>query len=78
MPGKESKEGLPESVRKSLPEHAQHIYQEAHDNAFEQYKDPEERRGNASLEETAHKVAWAAVKQEYRKNSKGEWVKKKE
>lgn len=76
MPQKESKEGLPEAVRNSLPAHAQHIYQQAHDNALEQYKDPKARRGNASLEETAHKVAWNAVKQEYKKNSKGEWVKK--
>jgi len=74
VPDKESREGLPESVRNVLPAHAQHIYRQAHDNALEQYKDPEERRGNASLEETAHKVAWAAVEKEYHKNSKGEWV----
>ena len=52
------------------------MYRAAHDNALDQYKDPSKRRGGASLEETAHKVAWAAVKQEYRKNSKGEWVRK--
>ena len=75
MPGKESEKGLPEAVRKALPAHAQHIYQKAHDNALEQYKDPQKRRGSATLEETAHKVAWAAVKKEYKKNSKGEWVK---
>lgn len=76
MPGKESQVGLPEAVRNSLPAHAQHIYQEAHDNALEQYRDPKKRRGRESLEETAHKVAWAAVEKEYRKNSQGEWVKK--
>jgi cation transport regulator len=73
---KESKEGLPESVKQVLPPHAQRIYQQAHDNALEQYKNPEDRRGDASLEETAHKVAWAAVKKEYRKTSQGDWVKK--
>ena len=40
-------------------------------------KDPEKRRGgkNQSVEEVAHKAAWAAVKQKYEK--KGEkWVRK--
>ncbi len=76
MPGKEEEEGLPETVRNVLPEHARHIYQKAHDNALEQYEDPKKRRDNASLEETAHKVAWAAVKEEYEKNAEGEWVRK--
>lgn len=76
MPEKDSGKGVPESVRENLPAHAQEIYSKAHDNALEQYMDPEDRRGDASLEETAHRVAWAAVKQEYRKNTRGEWVKK--
>ncbi len=61
----------------SLPEHAQHIYKKAHDNAIEQYQNPEKRRGgkSESAEEVAHKVSWAAVKREYIK--KGDrWVKK--
>ena len=40
MPKDRSTEDLPESVRKVLPKHAQEIYQEAHNNALEQYKDP--------------------------------------
>ncbi len=76
MPGRDSPQGVPESVRENLPAHAQEIYKRAHDNALEQYKDPADRRGGASLEETAHRVAWAAVKQEYRKNASGEWVRK--
>ena len=32
----------------SLPEHAQHIYKKAHDNAIEQYQDPKKRRGGKS------------------------------
>jgi cation transport regulator len=61
----------------SLPEHAQHIYKKAHDNAIEQYQNPEKRRGgkSESAEEVAHKVSWAAVKRDYKK--KGDhWVKK--
>jgi cation transport regulator len=66
---------LPDSVHDNLPGHAQSIYREAFNSAFEQYKDAEDRRGDASREETAHKVAWNAVKQRYHK--KGErWVAK--
>ena len=51
----------------------------AHNSGLEQYKDPKERRGRASLEEVAHKVAWAAVKQEYEKDEKtGKWKQKTE
>jgi cation transport regulator len=65
---------LPESVRDNLPKHAQEIYQEAFNSAWEQYDEPEERQGGASREETAHKVAWAAVKKKYEKEEgSGKW-----
>ena len=67
---------LPESVRDNLPEHAQDIYREAFNSAYEQYDTPEERRGDASREEVAHKVAWSAVKNSYEKSESGEWVSK--
>jgi cation transport regulator len=63
----------------SLPKHAQHIYTKAHASAIEQYQSPEKRRGGKkqSVEEVAHKAAWAAVKKKY--NKKGnEWVRKAE
>ncbi|MEZ4678563.1 MAG: ChaB family protein [Caldilineaceae bacterium] len=56
---------LPDSVKDNLPKHAQEIYKEAYNSAWDEYKDPEARRGDASREETAHRVAWAAVKQKY-------------
>ena len=61
----------------SLPEHAQHIFKKAHANAVKQYQEPEKRRGgkSQSAEEVAHKAAWAAVKQKYKKQG-GEWVSK--
>jgi cation transport regulator len=66
---------LPNSVHDNLPQHAQTIYREAFNSAFDEYKSAEDRRGDSSREETAHKVAWSAVKQKYRK--KGErWVAK--
>jgi cation transport regulator len=61
----------------SLPEHAQHIFKKAHANAVKQYQEPEKRRGgkSQSAEEVAHKAAWAAVKQKYKKQG-GEWISK--
>ena len=68
---------LPDSVRDNLPKHAQEIYMEAFNSAWDEYADPDERRGNTSREETAHKVAWSAVKKKYKKNDKtGEWKSK--
>ena len=62
---------LPEGVRDNLPVHAQEIYLSAFNNAWEQYSDPEKRRGDASREETAHKVAWGAVERQYEKTDDG-------
>ncbi|WP_345293856.1 putative cation transport regulator ChaB [Luteimonas vadosa] len=64
---------LPDSVRDHLPEHAKEIYKEAFNSAWKQYKDPDDRRGDATREETAHKVAWAAVKDKYQKGDDGDW-----
>jgi cation transport regulator len=46
-----------------LPKHAQEIYKEAYNSAWDQYADPASRRDDSSREEVAHRVAWAAVKQ---------------
>lgn len=67
---------LPDSVKNSLPKHAQEIYKEAFNNAWDEYSDPKERRNNATREETAHRVAWAAVKKQYVKEN-DKWVRKK-
>ncbi|WP_407356134.1 ChaB family protein [Methanolobus sp. WCC5] len=67
---------LPSNVKDNLPKHAREIYKEAFNNAWDQYADPEERRGDASREEVAHRVAWSAVKNKYEKNEKGDWVEK--
>lgn len=66
---------LPDSVKDNLPKHAQEIYKEAFNSAWDQYKDPEDRRGDASREETAHRVAWSAVKEKYEKQD-GRWTEK--
>lgn len=68
---------LPASVRNVLPNHAKDIYKEAFNNAYEEYKNPESRRGNADREEVAHKVAWKAVKTKYAKGDDDKWHLKK-
>ena len=54
-------------MKDNLPPHAQDIYREAFNSAWQEYQDASKRRGNKLQEEVAHKVAWAAVKQKYEK-----------
>jgi len=63
---------LPEGVKDNLPKHAQEIYLAAFNNAWDEYSEPEDRSSDSSREETAHKVAWSAVKQKYEKQD-GDW-----
>jgi len=67
---------LPDSVKNNLPSHAQDIYREAFDSAWDEYADPSKRCGSESQEEVAHKVAWVAVKKRYEKVG-NEWQPKK-
>ena len=69
---------LPDGVKNNLPAHAQDIYKEAFNSAWDEYKDPDDRDGDASREEVAHRVAWSAVKQTYEKRSDNTWHKKED
>ncbi|HEU5339483.1 MAG TPA: ChaB family protein [Sulfuricaulis sp.] len=60
---------LPDSVKKHLPLHAREIYLAAFNNAWKEYA------ARADRESVAHRVAWAAVKKQYRKTKK-EWIRK--
>ncbi|MED1862776.1 ChaB family protein [Fictibacillus nanhaiensis] len=62
----DSLKDLPEGVREHLPHHGQEIYKEAFNSALQEYKE----------EETAHKVAWSAVKHKYVKTANGKWKSK--
>lgn len=75
MPYK-SRDSLPDSVRHVLPAHAQDIYLEAFNSAWDEYKEKKDRKDDSSREEVSHKVAWAAVKHKYEKGSDGRWHKK--
>lgn len=72
----ENQSDLPDAVRDNLPSHAQDIYKEAYNSAWDQYEDAEDRDGDASRKEVSHRVAWAAVKQSYHKEDDGNWVAK--
>jgi cation transport regulator len=58
---------LPASVRNHLPIHAQEIYREAFNHAFDSHK------GEPGQEERSHRIAWAAVKRKYVKSGE-QWV----
>ncbi|BAV47045.1 cation transport regulator [Mesorhizobium sp. 113-1-2] len=63
-----TEEDLPSPIRTHLPTHAQEIFRAAFNSAWDEYVDQGEKR-----EETAHRVAWAAVKRHYRKAGR-DWV----
>lgn len=67
MPYKELKD-LPEAV-KGLPAHGQEIWMAAFNSAFQEYKGDEEK---------CMATAWAAVKNKYEQNDKGEWTEKQD
>jgi len=58
---------LPVSLRRRLPEHAQDIYRQAFNHAWDSDGGADEAR--------AHRIAWAAVKRRYRKE-RDRWVAK--
>lgn len=62
-------EDLPDPVRNHLPEHAQDIYREAFNHAFQAHAD------DPRQEEAAHRIAWAAVKRSYVKDGET-WVRR--
>lgn len=64
-----STDDLPPPLQVRLPLHAQEIYLGAFNNAFAEYSD----RSAEEQESTAHRVAWAAVKKQYRKQDE-RWV----
>jgi len=64
-----SVEDLPAPIRTHLPLHAQEIYRSAFNNAWIEYA----TRGPAQREQTAHRVAWAAVKRKYQKRG-DQWI----
>lgn len=61
-------EHLPKTVRNVLPDHAQEIYKSAFNSAYDEYESHGDKRDTL-----AHKVAWSAVKNIYKKDEHGKW-----
>jgi len=57
---------LPSSVKDHLPAHAQDIFREAFNHAYQEYGHDESQ---------AFRVAWAAVEHEYHRDGDDKWVK---
>lgn len=72
-----TKKELPDPIKENLPADAQDIYKETFNNAYKQFKDPSRLKYGGDRETAAHRVAWSAVKNKYRKNEKDKWVLKK-
>jgi cation transport regulator len=66
---------LPLRVRAHLPAAAQTVYRKVYNSAWKHYARAQKRRAGTSREETAHRVAWSAVRQSWRKRGDS-WVRK--
>ncbi|MGH0031448.1 MAG: ChaB family protein [Myxococcota bacterium] len=64
---------LPRSVRDHLPPRAQTLYRKAFNHAWDEYAPRGKRRKGATREETAHRVAWSAVKHSFERRG-DRWV----
>jgi cation transport regulator len=67
----QSKEELPETLRKTMPEEAQTVYVNAYNEALK--GDLPTAGGQLSNESAAHAVAWQAVELEFEKSADGKW-----
>jgi len=64
---------LPESVQTVLPLHAQGIFKDAYNNAWEEYRLPASRHGHETRQEISYRIAWCAVNRIYQKGDGGKW-----
>jgi cation transport regulator len=67
----ENKSDLPPTIRDVLPEHAQELYLQAYQKAWDEY---EKGHGYLSRDGSAHQRGWTAVQHEYvQDQGTGEW-----
>lgn len=62
---------LPETVRENLPEHGQEIYRKAFNNAWDEYKEPSERKGDASRKRLLIRLLGMQLRKFMKKTLKG-------
>jgi cation transport regulator len=66
-------EELPSAMKKSLPTGAMEVYLTAYNQAWDTSTRAKEPRPGISPEQIAHRKAWVAVRDKYRKQGQ-EWV----
>ncbi|MFP4472925.1 MAG: ChaB family protein [Candidatus Omnitrophota bacterium] len=71
-----SRKDLPANLQDILPQHAQEIFRKAFNSAYDEYSSSDKRKDSSGREATARKVAWNAVKSQYKKGDDGKWHKK--
>jgi len=64
---------LPTALRKNLPKDAMELYLAAYNQAWIRSGGVTNQRIGATAEEIAHREAWGAVRDKYRKQGQG-WV----
>jgi len=71
----ETKQQLPDDVRRELPEKAQEIFKAVYNSTWKKYEvSGETDKGDTdALQAAARHVAWLAVKEQYQKQG-GRWV----
>ena len=66
---------LPPSLKSNLPKDAKEVYLTVYNNTWGQHANATDRRIGATPEDIAHRTAWGAVRDKFRKQG-DEWVRK--
>jgi len=72
----ESNTDLPAKIAKVLPDHAQDIYREAYNDAYDEIKQPVGDKDEVGRDDSAARLAWEAIKDNYHKGMDGKWYPK--
>ena len=66
-------EELPPAMQKNLPKDAMEVYLAAYNQAWSRSAQTRDQRIGATVEDIAHREAWSAVRDKYRKRGQ-EWI----
>lgn len=64
---------LPSALKNNLPKDAKEIYLAVYNNAWNRSSEARDHRIGASPDDIAHREAWSAVKEKYRKQGP-DWI----
>ena len=64
---------LPDAIKKDLPKDAMEVYLTAYNQAWSRSAQARDQRTRATVEDIAHREAWGAVRDKYRKRGQ-EWI----